>query len=324
MSRIRDAIRRAEERAAGESVESGMAPPGSAGQDGFAAPESVTRPSQSKGEGSVKRGGLLTAFAEQCPQTEWAPDPHTILFYGEEFRTPGSEEFRILRSRLDLVREAQPLQTLLITSPMPGEGKTFVAANLAQVIVWQHERHVLLIDGDLRSSKLHQSLGVSATPGLSDYLKGDVDEFGVVRRGPLENFFFIPAGTAVPNASELIGNGRLRMLLKRLAAAFDWIIIDSPPAIPVADARLIAECCDGVLLVLQTGETPGDLAQLAYGEFRAKRFVGVVMNRVEPRSTYGYKYYYPKGNSTPRENGNRLKKLLRVDRTLRRSSSDRK
>lgn len=310
MSRIHDALRRLEEGNPGRSFESGIAPPESTAPDRSAAPDSETPLSQSRGEGSIRRGGLLTAFAEQCPQTEWAPDPSAILFYAEEFRTPGSEEFRTLRSHLELVRETQPLQTLLITSPMPGEGKTFVAANLAQVIVWQRERHVLLIDGDLRSSKLHKSLGVPAVPGLSDYLRGDVDDFAVVRRGPLENFFFIPAGTSVPNASELIANGRFRMLLKRLAAAFDWIIIDSPPAIPVADARIIAEFCDGVLLVLQTGETPGDLAQLAYGGFRAKRFVGVVLNHVDPRSAYGYDYHYPKGNSVPKDNGNRLKKLL--------------
>jgi protein-tyrosine kinase len=234
--------------------------------------------------------GPLKAFAEQCPQTEWAPDPGTVLFYGDGFRTPGSEEFRTLRSRLDLIRDRQPLQTLLITSAMPGEGKTFVAANLAQVIVWQRERHVLLIDGDLRSSKLHQALGVSSVPGLSDYLSGKVNEFAIVRRGPLENFFFIPSGTPAPNATELLGNGRLRNLLKRLSVAFDWILIDSPPVIPVADARLIAESSDGVLLVVRSGGTPSDLAQLAYREFRGKPFVGVVLNKAQRHSRYGYDY----------------------------------
>lgn len=317
MSRIHDALKKLQDVTPGSSSESGVIlPEGSAPDPSIPADSGLkadlTELFQSDHEAATKPAGLLTAFAEQCPQSEWAPDPSAILFYGEEFRTPGSEEFRTLRSRLDLVRETQPLQTLLITSPMPGEGKTFVAANLAQVIVWQRERHVLLIDADLRASKLHQSLGVAAAPGLSDYLKGGVNEFTVVKRGPLENFFFIPAGTAVPNASELIANGRLRMLLKRLAAAFDWILIDSPPVVPVADARLIAECCDGVLMVVQADQTPGDLAQLTYGEFRTKRFVGVVLNRVQPRSTYGYDYYYPKGNSSPKENGNRLKKLLRA------------
>jgi protein-tyrosine kinase len=318
MSRIYDALHKAKHKIAGDSLESGTPPqekpdPALEAKPGSLIEANSARPPQAENEDSSKPG-LLTAFAERCPQTEWAPDPSAILFYAEEFRTTGSEEFRTLRSRLELVREAQSLRTLLVTSPMPGEGKSFIAANLAQVMVWQRERHVLLVDGDLRASKLHQSLGVGAVPGLSDYLRGDVNEFAVVRRGPLENLFFIPGGTPVPDASELIANGRFRALLKRLSGAFDWIIVDSPPLIPVADARLMAEFCDGVLMVLETGQTPGDLAQLAYEGFRGKRFVGVVLNRADPQSTYGYDYYYPKKESTPKGkgngNGNRLKKLL--------------
>ncbi len=299
MSRLHDALKRAEcEKVEVDSVQvrdllsETKEPDGSSsspnGVDGDAS-RHVGGAARASGNGGGV-AGPLRAFAEQCPQTEWAPDPGTVLFYGEGFRTPGSEEFRTLRSRLDLIRDRQPLQTLLITSPMPGEGKTFVAANLAQVIVWQRERHVLLIDGDLRSSKLHQALGVSPVPGLSDYLAGNVNEFAIVRRGPLENFFFIPSGTAAPNATELLGNGCLRTLLKRLAIAFDWILIDSPPVIPVADARLIAESSDGVLLVVRAGQTQSDLAQLAYREFRGKPFVGVVLNRVDTGSRYGYEY----------------------------------
>jgi protein-tyrosine kinase len=299
MSRLYDALKRANhDKALGGSPPSHTASPGTKPHDSPSAaqPEAetsarLTRDTRPESSEPIGVDGPLRELAEQCPQTEWAPDPGTILFYGEAFRTPGSEEFRTLRSRLDLIRDRQPLQTLLITSPMPGEGKTFVAANLAQVIVWQRERNVLLIDGDLRSSQLHRALGVSAVPGLSDYLGGAVSEFAIVRRGPLDNFFFIPGGTPAPNATELLGNGRLRILLKRLAAAFDWVLIDSPPVIPVADARLIAESCDGVLLVIRAGETSSDLAQLAYREFRRKPFVGLVLNRVDLRSTYGHKYY---------------------------------
>jgi capsular exopolysaccharide synthesis family protein len=299
MSRIHEAIKKAEQqRESNVDLQTGAIPPEAVSVVGSAASEAQagTDPASSghlwqEDRRVGKPAGPLGSFTEQCLQTEWSPDPSTILYYDEEFRTPGSEDFRTLRSRLDLVRQRQSLQTLVITSPMAGEGKTFIAANLAQVIAWHRERHVLLIDGDLRSSKLHRALGVPGAPGLSEYLAGQVDELSIVRRGPMENFFFIAAGTTEPNASELIANGRLRKLLKRLAVAFDWIIIDSPPVIPVADARLIAESCDGVLLVLKVGHTTGDLAQLAFREFRGKPFVGVVLNRVEPGSTYGRTYY---------------------------------
>lgn len=299
MSRIHEAMRKA----VAEGASGSSRPPGA---------EMPRKPAEelaaSTDEGEPRTGSLIREplpggptfqrtsrmwqdFTERCQHCEWAPDPGTILFYGEEFRTPGSEDFRTLRSRLDLVRERQPLQTLLVTSPMPGEGKTFVAANLAQVMVWQRERYVLLIDGDLRNPRLHLALGVSATPGLSDYLSGKCDEFAVVRTGPLENFFFIPSGTPVSNSIELVANGRLRTLLKRLSAAFDWIIVDSPPVIPVADARLTAEFCDGVLLVLRAESTSAEPAQAAYREFRGKPFVGVLLNQVAPHAGYGYGYY---------------------------------
>lgn len=308
MSRIHDALRRLARERAGDA--SNIDPAEAQAQEPGALPEiqggietDVMQLSPSEEDGVAKPNGLLRQFAEQCPRTEWAPDRNRILFYGEDFPTSGSEEFRTLRSRLDLARERRLLQSLLITSPMPREGKTFVAANLAQVMVWRRERHVLLIDGDLRASSLHHSLGVPVAPGLSDYLSGAVNEFAVVRRGPLENLFFIPAGTSVPNASELIANGRFRALIKRLAVAFDWIIIDSPPVIPVADARVMAECCDGVLMVVRSGETPGELAQLAYSEFRGKSFVGVLLNGADPRSTYGYDYY---SKGLPSEAGRHL------------------
>jgi protein-tyrosine kinase len=311
MSRIHDALRKAEQTCVTHQPPSSeLEPLGYTALADSAAPRagSILTSDPEMGRNESPNGvGSLRAFAEQCPQTEWAPDPATILFYGEEFRTPGSEEFRTLRSRLDLVRERQSLQTLLITSAMPGEGKTFVAANLAQVIVWQRERHVLLIDGDLRSSQLHRALGVDRSPGLSDYLSGDASEFEVVKRGPLGNFFFIPGGRPAANASELIAHGRFRTLLKRLAVAFDWIIIDSPPVIPLADARLMAEFCDGVLLVVRNGETQGDLAQVAHREFRGKPFVGVVLNGVDPRTSYGYDYYqYGNTERKPRSKAGKL------------------
>jgi len=151
-------------------------------------------------------------------------------------------------------------------------------------------------------------LGVPASPGLSDYLSGKAQEFEIIKRGPLNNVFFLTSGEAAPRANELIGNGRLKVLLNRLATAFDWIIIDSPPALPVSDARLIAEFCDGVLFVVQAGATPFNLAQRAYQEFQETSFLGVVFNRVEVRQSYSYQHQYPKGTIKIGNNGNRSHK----------------
>jgi len=220
----------------------------------------------------------------------------TMLFLKDE-QGPGTEEFRTLRSRLYQMREKQPLKKILVTSSLPKEGKSFVAANLAQALAWQQGRRVLLIDGDLRASRLHLALGSASTPGLSEYLQGEVDEFRIMQRGVMENFFFIPAGRSNAHPGELIANGRLKVLLNRVEGLFDWVIVDSPPAVPVSDAGLIANSCDGVLMVVRSCETPSDLALKARAEFDDRLLLGVVLNGARGNSASYGKYYGAYGRS---------------------------
>src|SRR5262249_26295695 len=112
------------------------------------------------------------ALLSRCTPSDWSPDKKTMLFFNDE-QGPGTEEFRTLRSRLYQMREKKPLKKILVTSSLPQEGKSFVAANLAQALAWQQGRRVLLIDGDLRASRLHLALGSRSTPGLSEYLRGE-------------------------------------------------------------------------------------------------------------------------------------------------------
>src|SRR2546429_4412522 len=189
------------------------------------------------------------------------------------------------------MREKQSLKKVLVTSSLPKEGKSFVAANLAQVMVRQQGRRALLIDGDLRGPRLHQVLGTASSPGLSEYLLGEVDEFGAIQRGPMDNLFFIPSGRTVSSPAELVANGRLKFLLTRVEPLFDWIIIDSPPAVPVSDASLLANYCDGVLIVVRSNATPFDIARKARQEFRDTSLVGVVLNGIDVGPSYTQHYY---------------------------------
>ncbi len=296
MSRIHDALKRAEQEKVASSLHEGA----TAGSR--AAPGTDQRePAQTLGSenmGILPVGAELTPevsllrdLLEHCPQCSWSPDPKTMLLFDGQNHVLGTEEFRTLRSRLYLSRKERPLQKLLITSPLPKEGKTFTAVNLARVIAQQRERRVLLIDADMRSSRLHAVLGAPSTPGLSDYLSAKAGEFSVVQRGPEDNFFFIPGGQLVRNPSELIGSGRLKLLLNRLGPAFDWIILDSPPVIPVSDAKMLADICDGVLILIQAGVTPFNLAHKACQGFRDRCLLGVVLNGVNPGSAYSSYYY---------------------------------
>jgi protein-tyrosine kinase len=189
-----------------------------------------------------------------------------------------------------------PSAPCLSTSTVPNEGKTFVTLNLGEAIARQHERRALLIDADLRASRLHVPLGAPPSPGLADFLRGEADVYSIIQADKQNDLFFIPAGRPVSNPAELLSNMKLRELLNRVGPAFDWVILDAPPVLPVSDAGVLAGLCDGVLFVVRAGATTFDQAQMACQEFRGKNLVGVVLNRVEEREAYGaYPYYAGNG-----------------------------
>lgn len=235
----------------------------------------------------------------QATQTNWALDPKSMLAFGEESDVMGAEAFRTARSHLKLVRQRRNLKKILVASPLPKEGKTFVAANLAQAMVWEQRGRVLLIDGDLRLPSLHDSLGAPRSPGLAEYLRGEVNDFSFIQRGPLENLFFVPSGRSDGKSTELLGNGRFKSMLDQLVPVFDWIVIDSSPAVLVSDAKLIAELCDGVLMVVRIGQTPAEEARRVSQELRGNRFLGVVVNCSKRKLKYG-SYYYNKRSERKR------------------------
>jgi protein-tyrosine kinase len=282
MSRIHEALKRAEEeRGATQSgAMQGELSPVPAVGDGMRATAVVELP------------GGLEAMLARTTQAQWKPDASTMLFANGNDGARGTEEYRTLRSRLYHLREKMALKTILVTSALPKEGKSFTSANLAQVMARQHGRRVLLIDADLRGPRLHLMLGTLSGPGLSDYLEGKSDEFSIMQRGPMENLFFIPSGTGISDPAELIGNGRLKIFLQRVQPLFDWIVIDSPPAVPVSDASVLATACDGVLMVVRSNSTPADVARRARQEFPEQVLLGVVLNgRHEDAAPYE-RYYY--------------------------------
>src|SRR5579864_7255291 len=272
MSRIHDALKRA-------------------GQNTDGLVENVGRIAELKQSGFEAAAAAAAQMSpdplERCASANWNPDHNTMLFFQPTPGSPGDEQFRTLRSRLYQLRQHQPLKKLLVTSAMPKEGKTMVAANLAQVIACQHDRRTLLIDADLRCSHLHVPLGANPLPGLSEYLHGTCDEFAIIQRGPLPGLFFIPGGQPDAQPLELLHNGRLRALLSCLEPLFDWIILDSPPALPVSDASLIAGHCDGVLVVVRAACTDFDVARRLRQEFEEKQLLGVILNGAAESQTYG-------------------------------------
>jgi capsular exopolysaccharide synthesis family protein len=290
MSRIHEALKRAEQ----ERAARGGFQPVSSGEPSSILQEMPLQSAAAFGNGGAAGAAFVEAeaFLARCPKLEWKPDTSVMLFMNGNDAARGTEEYRTLRSRLYHLREKGSLKKVLVTSALPKEGKSFTAVNLAQVLVRQHGRRVLLIDADLRRPHLHMMLGTRLGPGLSDYLLGGSDELSIMQRGQVENLFFVPGGAAIENPAELIGNGRVKTLFDRVEQLFDWIIVDSPPAVPVSDASVLAKACDGVLMVVRSNSTPADVARKAREEFSEESLVGIVLNGTSDEAAPYARYYY--------------------------------
>lgn len=241
--------------------------------------------------------------AERFRETSWHPDPHRILFSSGDPYAPGTEAFRTLRSRLAHLRDKQSLHKVLVSSAVPGEGKTFVATNLAVALVQRRGTTVLLIDGDLRRSSVHELFGAPVAPGLTDYLLDEAAESDCIQKGAYDNLYLLAGGRAVANPADLLATNRLGQLLNKVAKSFDWIIVDSPPVVPFSDATVLMRHCDGVLLVVRAASTPWEMAQKARNEFRGASLLGAVLNGAEPGTVHGrgYDSYYGKGSTAVRK-----------------------
>lgn len=309
MSRIHEALKKAERERAQKAEEGalGGAEAMPAGGEVPTAVEILGDPVWTEPDAAPSRSTDLLRSDDlrtRCAQVKWHLDPRHNVFMNSDPATPGAEEFRTLRSRLYQLRGNQPLKTVLVTSSVPGEGKTFTVANLANSIVRQPERRALIIDADLRRPRVHVALGAPIAPGLTEYLRGDADETAVIQHGEGSNLYLIPGGGEAANPSELLLNGRLKGLLDRVSPLFDWVILDSPPCVPVSDASVLADMCDGLLLVVRSGATPLELAKKAVQELQGKNIVGVVLNAINKSDLYdGYYYYQGYGYSDRAERG---------------------
>jgi protein-tyrosine kinase len=253
-----------------------------------------------------QRAAVETGFdLNKVPRRVWMPNYDRLPALQE--RGAGVEQFRSLRSRLHELRDISPLKSILVTSGLPQEGKSFVAANLAISLARHRSSKVLLIDGDMRRYTLHQLLGCEAHPGLADYLAGKVGLVEVMQRAEespgvektrssvLPNLTFIAGGHGGDKAADLSGNPRFRELLETVSPYFDWIVVDSSPVLPVSDAVNLSRSCDGVLLVARMGVTKYPVAQRAQSEMKSAKVLGFVLNGAvkysNPGTYYGYDSY---------------------------------
>ncbi|MBI4466556.1 MAG: polysaccharide biosynthesis tyrosine autokinase [Acidobacteria bacterium] len=205
-----------------------------------------------------------------------------------------AEAFRSLRTSVLLSTPEQAPRLLLISSAQPGEGKTTVSLNLAISLAHLGER-VLLIDADLRRPCVHKAFDLAGSRGLVSYLTGQQDWSGLIHTSSVAGLDILTCGPVPPNPTELLSSERLHTLLAQMLERYHFVLLDSPPLLNVADARILAALVEGVVLVVQGGSTPRELAQRAYLHARevGGNVIGVALNNLDTRADdYYYARYY--------------------------------
>ena len=222
-------------------------------------------------------------------QMQRALDPGTIL----------GEQFRILRTRLSLLQKQNGVRTILITSTVPQEGKSFTSYALAGVIAQGHEKRVLIIDADMRKQGSGRDYGINEDrriDGTAQVLQGTCDFRKSLLKSTDPEFWFLPSGTLPPNPSELLSSPEAEKMINMAARNFDWVIVDAPPALALSDPNLIAPMCDTVVFVVRANSTPAKLVNETINKIGRERICGIVLNRKKQihSSRHYYQYYYQK------------------------------
>jgi len=217
-------------------------------------------------------------------------------------KSPVAEVFRTLRTNIQFMNSKKTLKTLLITSTMPGEGKTWVASNLA-ITFAQAGKKVVIVDADMRKGRLHKMFQVDVIPGLSNYLSG-INETGkvenddilkYVRTTEVENLYVVPSGNVPPNPSELLASEATTNMLERLKEIFDIVILDGTPSLLVTDAIILSRDVDSTIIVTAHRTTKKDSLQKVKKAIEnvGGKIAGVVINKIPVNiEKYESTYYY--------------------------------
>jgi capsular exopolysaccharide synthesis family protein len=213
----------------------------------------------------------------------------------------GAEKFRFLAVRLRHLRQTRPLKKILITSTIPQEGKSTVAANLACTLARRNQQRTLLLEGDLRRPALTAQFGLGKITGLCEWLSGQTDAINICRLDGL-HLWVLPAGTTPENPLELMQSGKLAGLMEQLESWFDWIVIDSPPVLPLADTSLWSRLADGVLLVTRKGKTEKQQLKRGLDAIEKSKLLGALVNSsANAAHTDYYQRYSSSAPDTPKE-----------------------
>jgi capsular exopolysaccharide synthesis family protein len=193
-------------------------------------------------------------------------------------RSASADRFRYLRMRLRELRELAKLRSLVITSPLPDDGKSTIAMALATALAEGGKHPTLLIEADLHHPTLARTLGLEARPGLAECLEDGLDPLSLIRKVEPIGFYLLEAGTPRGNPTELLQSDALPTVMQGVLPNFDWILIDTPPALALTDAVSLSRQVDATLLVARADRTSSEAIEQTLKLIGQKHVVGVVLN----------------------------------------------
>ena len=210
-------------------------------------------------------------------------------------KSPVSESYRTLRTNIQFASVDEQLNTIMVTSTGPSEGKSTTIANLA-IVTAQGEKRTLLVDADLRKPTVHHSFELQNRKGLTTFLAGQDQLKDIVQETAMPNLHVVTSGPIPPNPAELLASKAMERFIAEAASTYEQVLFDSPPVIAVTDAQILASKLDGVILVVDSGNTNKDVAVKAKTLLTnvKARLLGVVLNNKKMQGDSYYYYYYGK------------------------------
>jgi len=218
------------------------------------------------------------ADLDQFPSLKITPLPNGKLLSLTDTESLAAEKFRFFGVRLRQLQQLRAFKKVLITSTIPEEGKSMICANLAVILARKKRQRVLLLEGDLRRPVLPVRFGLGKVEGLSEWLQGESQSIPNIYRLEGLNLWLLPAGRAPENPLEMMQSSRLGSLMDQLGNWFDWILIDSPPILPLADTSVWMRMADGVILVAREGLTEKRELKRGLEILEQSKLLGVVLN----------------------------------------------
>ena len=203
--------------------------------------------------------------------------------------------FKTLRGKILFPVSGKPPKSLMVTSAVPGEGKTFIASNLAVNLAQNIAEYVLLLDCDLRRPRMHKMLGFNQVKGLSDHLSNGTGLSDLLLKTVVDKLTLLPAGTPPLNPSEILSSAKMANLIDEVKTRYDdrYLIIDSPPPLLAPETSAIAKRVDGIIVVIKYGETSLKIVEQMIESLGKEKIIGAVLNRIDSYTSgyYGYTKY---------------------------------